>query len=377
MTELHKFLEGLRESDWWERRKAISALVSCPEQEYRAFLEDGIRNHEDADIRNASIEVFRALGARAIPALASLSKDPDPEVRLFTANILCEIHDESALPILSALIQDPDINVRAASAEAMGKTGDRRCLPMLKGALTDETWVAMAAIMAMGDIGGQDALSILYECLENEDRRAIAITALEKAGERESIKYLTSCFDYEDLSGHVLKAVVNIAEREHVRPQPEYFINLVPKLIEMVGSPDKEARLRAFTALCWAKDVAGLPYIIEALRDEWLQESAIEGLLGIGRRAVCGIVDELRTSSGSHRVILAKVLDMLGESRALLQFAEDEDPEVRAQAALSLGSVDLKRAASTLSEMLSDPYEEVRLAAEKSLANLREKGLHV
>lgn len=375
MTELQKILEGLRESDWWARRKAISALVACPEQEYRAFLEEGIRNHEDADIRNASIEVFRALGARSIPALVSLSKDPDPEVRLFTANILCEIHDESALPILSALITDHDINVRAASAEAMGKIGDSRCLTMLEGALADETWVALAAIMAMGDIGGEYALSVLYECLENDDYREIAIAALEKAGERESIKYLTSYFDYENLSGHVLRAIVKIAERQHVRPQPEYFINLVPKLIEMIGSPDKEGRLRAFTALCWAKDISGLSYMIEALKDEELQESAIEGLLGIGRKAVCGIVDELRGTSGSHRVILAKVLDMLGESRALLQFAEDEDPEVRAQVALSLGSVDLKRAASTLSGMLADPYEEVRLAAKQSLATLREKGL--
>jgi HEAT repeat protein len=377
MTELHKLLEGLRESDWWARREAIAALVSCPEQEYRTFLEEGIRNHEDADIRNASIEVFRALGARAIPALVSLSKDPDPEVRLFTANILCEIPDESALPILAALIKDPDTNVRAASAEAMGKIGDGDCLAMLKKALEDETWVAMAAIMAMGDIGGDEALGILYKCLEHEDYREIAITALEKAGKRDSIRCLTPYFDYADLSGPVLKAIVKIAEREHLRPHPEYFINLVPKLIEMVGSPDKEERLRAFTALCWAKDMSGLPYIIEALRDEELQEPAIEGLLGIGRKVVCGIVDELRASSGSHRLILAKVLDMLGESRALLQFADDEDPEVRAQVALSLGTVDLKRASSALSKMLSDPYEEVRLAAEKSLADLREKGFPV
>jgi HEAT repeat protein len=375
MTELPKILEGLRESDWWERRKAISALVSCPEEEYRTFLEDSIRNHEDADIRNASIEVFRALGTRAIPALVSLSKDPDPEVRLFTANILCEIHDESALPILSGLMKDIDINVRAASAEAMGKIGDRSCLTMLEEALADETWVAMAAIMAMGDIGGEDALSILHGCLEHEDYREMAIAALERAGDRESIRRLTPYFYYPDLSGLVLAAIVKIAERERVRPQPEYFITLVPKLIELLGSPDREGRLRALTALCWSKDLSGLSYIIEALTDEELQESAIEGLLNIGRRAVCGIVDALRDSSGNHRVILAKVLDMVGASRALLQFAADEDPEVRAQVALSLGSVDLERAASTLSGMLSDPYEEVRLAAERSLANLRVKGL--
>lgn len=372
--EFHKFLEGLREQDWWSRRKAITGLISYPEQEYREFLEEGIRNHEDADIRNASMEVFRALGARALPSLVALSKDPDPEVRLFTANILCEIRDGAALPILFTLIKDADINVRSASAEAMGKIGDSSSLAALKEALSDEAWVAMAAVIAIGDLGGEEALSILYECLENEEYREIAITAIENAGKRDAIKHLTSCFDHADLRGRALEAIIKIAEREHVRPQPEYFINLVPTLTEMLDSPDRKRRQHAFMALCWAQDIMGLPYLMEAIKDDELQEYAIEGLLGIGRKAVCSIVDELKASSGSHRVILAKVLEILGESKALLQFAEDEDPEVRAEVALSLGSLDLKRAVRALSAMLSDPYEEVRLAAKKSLANLREKG---
>jgi HEAT repeat protein len=374
MTELHKFLRGLHERDWWKRRKTITRLIAYPEQELREHLEEGIRNHADADIRNASMEVFRALGPRAIPSLVSLSKDPDPEVRLFTANILCEIKDKAALPVLFTLMKDTEVNVRSSAAEAMGKIGDRSALPALKEALSDEAWVAMAAVVAIGDIGGKEALSILYDCLENEDYWDIAITAIENAGDKEAIRHLTPCFAHEGLRGQALKAIIKIAEREHVRPQPEYFITLVPLLIEMLESRDKEGRLRAFMALCWAKDVTGLPYILEALGDDELQEYAIEGLLGIGRKAVCSIVDEMKVSSGNHRVILAKVLDMIGERQALLQFADDEDPEVRTEVALSLGSLDLPRAVRTLASMLSDPYEEVRLAAEKSLCSLKRKG---
>ncbi len=375
MSECHRFLEGLRAPDPWTRQSAISKLISYPMQEYREFLEEGVRNHEDAAIRNGAMEVFRALGTRAIPSLALLAEDPDPEVRLFTSNILSEIKDNASAGILRRLTEDADVNVRAASAEALGKIRDSDSLPLLKKMLSDEAWVGMAAIMAIGDIGGEEALQILYKCLERDDLRQIAISAIGEAGDKEAIRRLTFCFEREDLRGEALKAMVKIAERERVRPHPEYLVGLIPVLIEMLDMPDTEWRGRAFLALCWAEDVAALPYIIEGIKDEEIQEYAIEGLLRIGRRAVCSIVDELKGSAGRHRVILAKVLGMIGEGKALLQFAEDEDPEVRAEVALSLGSLDLARAATTLSKMRSDPCEEVRLAAVKSLASLRGDGV--
>jgi len=58
---------------------------------------------------------------------------------------------------------------------------------------------------------------------------------------------------------------------------------------------------------------------------------------------------------------------MIGEHKALLQFADDDDVEVRTEAALALGSLNMERATRALEKMLSDPYEEVRQAASRSL----------
>ncbi len=365
-AEINKLLDQLRKGDWWLRQRAITGLMSYPEHKYLGFLEQGIKNHEDADVRNASMEAFRALGPRAFHSLQVLSEDSDPEVRLFAANIFCEIRDEAALPALISLIKDDDINVRAASAEALGKVGDVRALAPLSEALADDFWVATAAINALGDIGGEDALGVLYGCLQRKSYPEITISAIEKAGNRESIKYLTRCIGNEALGEAALKAIIRISERENVRPQPEYFIRLVPMLIEMLGSKNPDLRKHAFMALCWSRDIMALPYMIEAVREEELQEYALEGLLSIGRKAVCSIVDEIKSSSGSHRVILAKILDMIGESKALLQFADDDDPEVRTEVAFALGSLQMDRANRELKKMLADPNDEVRLAAEKS-----------
>ena len=370
-TEIHELIKKLPFLDWWHRSRAIKELLTHPQSEYAAFLEDGIRNHEEANVRNAAMEVYSALGPRAFPSLAALQKDDDPEVRLFSVNVFCEIRDARSLPFLFASIKDTDMNVRAASAEAMGRIGDPQALGELQDALGDDPWVALAAINAIGDIGGEQALLILHGCLKHEGRRAMAIDALEKAGNKESIQYLALCLAIEDIREMALKAIVKIAERERFRARPEYFISLAHTLKEMFNSADPDKKKQAFIALCWLEDIMAVPYLIEGLKDDELAEYAIEGLLHVGKKAVCSIVDNLKRSKGRHRVMLAKILNMLDENIALLQFAEDDDPEVRTEVALVIGSIPLDRAAKALSKMLEDPEEEVRLAARKSLDSLR------
>ncbi|MDA8106158.1 MAG: HEAT repeat domain-containing protein [Nitrospiraceae bacterium] len=368
VKEVRQLLKELPERDWWGRQEIISALVARPGTEYIAYLEEGLRNHEDANVRNAVMEVYRALGPRALSSLASMIRDNDPEVRLFTVNILCEIRDKAALPLLIKALRDDDVNVRCAAAEALGSTGDGAALHALREALTDEPWVAMAALGALGEIGGAGALNALYECLDKGIYPEVATAAIAKAGDPGSMKRLIRCFSEPALREPALRATIRIAERAGVRPRPEYFIGLLPVLIEMLGSPDEEMKQYAFMALSWSAEIVALPFLLAGVRDHELQEYAIEGLLGIGRRAVCGIVDELKLSRGSHRPVLAKVLSMIGGAIALLQFAGDEDAEVRTEVALALGSIDMERAVSTLREMLSDEDEEVRLAARRSLS---------
>ena len=365
--EIHKLIEKLPGLDWWGRRKTIEDLMAYPENEFISFLESGIRDHANADIRNAAMEVYAALGSRAFHSLSGLLADDDPEIRLFCVNVLCEIRDRRALDLLFRSINDPDINVRAAAAEAMGKIGDPEAITFLQKALMDVPWVALAAVGALGEIGGEQALRVLYDCLDNKSVREMAIHVLERAGTQDSIQYLAPCLVSDDLREIVVKAIIEIAERERCRPRPEYFISLAYTLKEMYLSADPARKKQAFIALCWLEDILSVPYLIEGLKDDELLEYAIEGLLHLGKKAVCNIVDNLKQSAGPHRVVLAKILNMLDENIALLQFAEDEDPEVRTEVALVLGSIPMQRAIKALMKMLEDPHEEVRMAARRSL----------
>ncbi len=370
---VRKIIEDLAGQDWWARKRASVALQSYAEDSYVAYLAEGVRNHDNADARTSAMEVFVSLGPRALPYLEILIRDDDPEVRLFAANMFCEIRATDSVSPLICAFADKDVNVRAACVEALGKIGDSAALGVFWQALQDDPWVAMAAVHALGEMGGPEALAILYQCLDREGIDALALQAIERCGDRESIGHLAACVRRPRFREAALRAIVTIAGRERITPNPDYFASLVPAMIEMLRTRDPDIKRYAFVALCWSRDFAVIPYMIEGLKDDDLQEYAIEGLWGMGRMALCSIVDELRASEGPNRVILAKLLSMTGQNMALLQFAEDEDPEVRTEVALSLGALDMARARAILAKMQADPDEEVRQAARLGLAEMERR----
>ncbi len=371
MREIETLLKDLVSTEWWVRSRAINDLLRYPEDEYLPFLEKALRDHENANLRNASMECYTALSSRSLPSLRRLIVDEDPEVRLFATNLLGDIADSGAVPALMNALKDPDCNVRIASAEALGKVRDPGAVNVLREALEDEPWVAMSAIKALGEIGGDGALKALYPCLEKAESRGLAFDAIEKAGDEHAIRYLTPFVDRDEMRELALRAVVNIADKRGIRLMPEYFMNMTPLLMELQGSQDPEVKRAAFIALAWAGDPEGLPFLIDALNDEDLQEYAIKGVLGIGKKAVPEIIDALKNIERPQRIVLAKLLAMLDEHEALLQFSRDYDPEVRVEVVLALARINSAETVGILSRMLEDPDEEVRIAAHKISRGIR------
>jgi HEAT repeat protein len=367
MQNIREVLNNLKAEDWWVRKNVIEDLLAYPEDLYLSDLEKWLRNDDNALLRNTAKEIYKSLGTKALKSLIPLLDDNDNDIRIFASNILGDIKDHGAIPALISALEDSNVNVRVAVAEALGKIGSEEAIEALTKGIEDIPWVAMACIEAIGEIGGSRSLSVLYKCLEKKEYHGITFSAIEKAGDQHFIRYLTPFVDRGgNLRELALKAIVNIADKTGVKPMPSYFMGLVPLLIELQKSPHTDLRRSAFIALSWSEDIKGFPYFIEALNDEELQEYAIKGLLSLGKRIVPGIIDALKNSN-INRVILAKILSMLGEGNALLRFADDDDPEVRVEVALAIGDLKTARAKEALLKLQQDDIEEVRAAAGLSL----------
>lgn len=368
--DINSLLCDLNDVDWWRRSSAIKALLTHPIESYVSFMESAIRNQEDATLRNASMELYRAIGGNALPSLLNLLRDKDEETRLFAVNLLGDIKDRRSAPALISSLKDLDINVRIASAEALGHIAAPEAVGALAECLGDEPWVALSAIKSLGDIGGEQALEILYHCLENPEHRGMAFEAIEKAGNANSVRKLSSYIEDFEMKELALKAIVNISEREGIKPMPLYFRGIVPVLIELQRSVRPEIKRAAFVALSWAEDTRGIGVFIDTLTNEELQEYAINGLINLGKKSAQAVIDSLKDKKRSQRYVLAKLLTMLGEHTALIQFANDPDPEVRVEVAFGLGHLHTPKAMETLKVLSQDPEDEVSSAASVSLHNI-------
>lgn len=369
MSDTGNILNDLRNGSWWVRKDAIEALRGCPGERYLPVLEGWLRDGEDDLARNAAMEALRAVGGKAVDTLVRLLKDSDPDVRLFSANVLGEIGDTGSIPALTGALEDGEINVRTACIEALGKLGEPSVVGDIMNGSGEDPWLTIAAIQALGEIGGEEAVELLHGFLSRDEFRVVAVFALKKAGGEHTVNALKEFVADEEVHGPAaLTAVVAIAERLDIKMPVEYFSGHIDRLIDLLRSTDEEVRRAALAALSWSEHVKALPYLISAVTDETMQEYAISGLLRLGKVAVPTIVDELRQSNQPDRVVFAKLLSMLGDDRALFQFAGDDDPEVRTEVALALGMSE--EYVGYLSKMLEDPSDEVREAARQSMERL-------
>lgn len=370
MQEIREQLNKLKNADWWKRKDAIEHLLAYSEDLYLPALEEWLRNDEDALLRNTAIETYRALGMKSAKSLLRLINDEDTDVRIFAVSLIGDIQYTGAVSYLISFLHDYDSNVRIASAESLGKIGDSSALDALAACLNDDLWLAVAAIEAIGQIGGDKALSVLYKCLEREEYFSLVCGAIEKAGDQHSIEHLSEFIKKDNLREHALKAIINIAEKKGMSLQPSSLADLVPLLIELQNSSRDEIRRTAFIALSWSEDIRGLPYFIESLSNDGLQEYAVNGLISLGKKAVPEIINALK-KQGSNRPILAKILSMSGDSRALLAFLKDDNHEVRTEVALAIGSLNTPDAKEALLKLQQDDVEEVKMAASLSLKKYR------
>lgn len=108
---------------------------------------------EDPRLRNGAIEVLAGLPDLVAPQIDRLLLDADSDVRIFTVNLLGELHHEQVPAwLLQVLQQDRQVNVVAAAIEVLAEVGAPEHLGALKAArqrFADDAFIGFAIDMAV------------------------------------------------------------------------------------------------------------------------------------------------------------------------------------------------------------------------------------
>jgi HEAT repeat protein len=112
---------------------------------------------EDPELRNGAIGVLSGLAEAVAPHIEALLRDRDSDVRIFTVNLLGDLHHFRVVAWLEhVLMQDVAVNVVGAALEVLAEVGTAGSLPALQAVarrFPDDPFIGFAVDLAIERIG--------------------------------------------------------------------------------------------------------------------------------------------------------------------------------------------------------------------------------
>jgi HEAT repeat protein len=136
-----------------EVREAIFTTLAGLSSDASAAALLPLLRSEDAQLRNGAIEALAGMPQAVGPRIAGLLRDADPDVRIFTVNLLGELHHPQVTAwLLQVLAQESQVNVVAAAVEVLAEVGSPEHAPALRAArqrFADDDFIGFAIDMAL------------------------------------------------------------------------------------------------------------------------------------------------------------------------------------------------------------------------------------
>ena len=239
--------------------------------EIEGFLDElGKGEHEGRTILNLG----HMGDPRAVPGLASLLSNTGAPVadRVEAAELLGLIKDDSVMPLLERMLEDKSDEVALAAALALGNLGNISGRELLHEALFDpDPGIRDKVALVLGEHGDKAATPQLIEALGRNDvrTREQAIKALGKVGDPAAVEPLIDALD------ELRSRYLTVHSLGKIR-DPRAFEPLMSVLAE-----DKRTDVRGYTvvALGYLGKKEAIPALLDVLANEpeikWTPESLV------------------------------------------------------------------------------------------------------
>ena len=180
-------LESLADRAAPVRDVAVAWAARCLEP---ARLVPLVAEAADDVLRNAALAALERQGPYAVDCVEGLVTDPDPDLAMFSCQVLGGIGGAGSTGPLLAALARPEVNVVQAAAEALGRLQARDAVPALITLLSREPWLQLAASDALGAIGDPAAVGPLLALVPDAMIAEAALGALARIGSPDSLPKL-------------------------------------------------------------------------------------------------------------------------------------------------------------------------------------------
>ncbi len=210
--------------------------------------------------------------------------------------------------LLTRALHDRFVEVRILAVQALGQRHMSEAVESIGGCLRDtHNPMRIAASIALGEIGGERAMSLLLAAMNHADRQQRDV---------------------------LCRSIATLG-----------FIAIGPAMDVLLGSPDLNARLGAVWTLGKISDQRAVPLLIELIRDSQPKvRSSAAGALGKipGPQSIAALSSAMRDPNQYVRAAVINALGKIGGTQQLDLLRNglgDPDPFVRQRAVVAIGQI--------------------------------------
>ncbi|WP_413199069.1 HEAT repeat domain-containing protein [Nostoc piscinale] len=318
LIEILEDEEAEEELHWYAAR----TLGEFQHPEAIAPLVELLKTSDDEELKAIAATSLGQMGSLAITQLSQLLKQDD--TRLLAVRSLAYIRTPETIAPLLTVVQDTEVAVRATALEALSSFHDERVPPVLITALDDVVAtirrIAVLGLSFRPDLTGElDLVAKLHPKLDdfNIDVCSATAVALSRLGGDEATQHLFS-----------------------VLMSPHTPITL---------------QLEIIRALVWVGTISGLEYLQQALNQTKSEILCQEIVTVLGR------VEKPQLTAKATEILL----ELLNSHNSAKEIAY-----IKSAIALSLGQLGNQQAIPSLTTLLQDSNEQVKLHAIAALKKL-------
>jgi HEAT repeat protein len=383
LKSLDLWINALGDSDWRVRRRAVEHLLrDSGENSLEAFIRKVRVEHRDASVLNSVLQVLVSIGSEALPALVTLTRDADAEVRMYAALALGDLGNHWAIPAISALLSDQDINVRYHAIEALAKLKATEAVDQLAAiAESQEFFLAFPALEALAAIGEPRVSSRLVPLLQNETLQSATIEALGQLGDETLIQPLSALMDRGDLITSIVTAIANIHDRyDAVYNEGEHIADLVGRHVSAEGARNMISALNVVTGdtlralvrvLGWVEGETAVADLTRLLGSAEIRTEVVETFVRYGDKVTGILCEQLNSDDLNTRQAAVTALARIGDPGSVPSLLKAlADPELTVEAAAALAKIGDRQAYEPLIQLLGHDRAAVRQAAIAAINSL-------
>ena len=377
-----ELIARLTEPSWTVRRAVVAGLAALGDDAAAPLCAWLRTERTDEHAIAAAVDALAAsIGTAVTPACIALLDDAVAAVVADAAQVLGRRGAVAAIPRLAGALAHDDDNVAVAAIEALGAIGGSGAVDALLVVLAQRNFFrAFPALQVLVRTGDPRVIAPIAALLADDSYRVDAVRALGRTGFAQAIAPLAALLPdaptalvrivalaLADLLGRADGALVHVV----ATMQDQLGGSAVRFVGAMVGAGAPE-RAAIATVLGRIGDVAVVAELVALLddADADVRRASIAALQQLGAAHVEAVVAVLAAAHPAARLALLPGVQSrraAGEVRALLA---DDDPEVRARACEALARLGDTAAVPQLFAALADANPRVAHAATAAIQAL-------